>query len=262
MHPLHRTVDFSGARRVFVFGDIHGRLDTLRDAMAANDFDADAGDRMVGLGDWLDRGPDTHAIADFIEEMGEALVFVRGNHEMLLWNAGVDDGLTNAVDLWRNGGQWSMDEISGEHDRHVDFNERTEALRQIVNAAPVALTVRTPGGAIVGMVHANLDGTDWINYAERLDKHHAPFPERQRDIIWQTLWSRTVFNNQRAAVEEGREAEFDCYVSRIDHVFQGHSPANEPITHNNRSWIDTGACFRGGKLTFINVDTWLARGFT
>ena len=82
--PLHKEENLSSARRIFVFGDIHGRLDLLKDAMNNVEFDAKNGDWLVGIGDWLDRGPDTLKIGEFIENQ-KNLIFVRGSHEQLLW---------------------------------------------------------------------------------------------------------------------------------------------------------------------------------
>ena len=73
------------AHRTFVFGDLHGDLAALRRALARMPR-PDADDRLVFLGDYLDRGPDSRGVVAFVREVlprhTEAqIVTLRGNHE-------------------------------------------------------------------------------------------------------------------------------------------------------------------------------------
>lgn len=257
--PMHQVHDFSRARRVFVFGDVHGELNQLHDAILRNAYDPDAGDRMIGLGDWLDRGPETLAIGEFIEEHRDDLVFVRGNHEELLWNASLRRGAahSDAFDLWQNGGGWTHDFIAEHHEDHIVFSEPLQHLMTLVNSAPVAITVKTPRGRTVGCVHADVAGTDWNDFTQRLDGLDRATKEA-RELEHHAMWSRDVHDALSRHALHGALDGFDCHVRGVDHVFHGHSPAKTPIRHSNRSWIDTGACFKGGSLTFIEIDQWLS----
>ena len=65
--------------RHLAIGDIHGcikSLTTLIDFVAPN-----AEDTIVTLGDYVDRGPDSRAVLDFIIELSQRhhLVALRGN---------------------------------------------------------------------------------------------------------------------------------------------------------------------------------------
>lgn len=64
--------------RTLVIGDVHGCLDELRALLARCSFDASA-DRLVLLGDLLDRGPDPVGCVRFAREIGAESVL--GNHE-------------------------------------------------------------------------------------------------------------------------------------------------------------------------------------
>jgi serine/threonine protein phosphatase 1 len=73
------------AHRSFVIGDIHGDLVALRTLLQRLP-DADASDSMIFLGDYIDRGPDSAAVVEFLRyqlpQLTRAkLVFLRGNHE-------------------------------------------------------------------------------------------------------------------------------------------------------------------------------------
>jgi len=68
--------------RAFVIGDIHGcvdEVDRLLDALAPV-----AGDTVVFLGDYIDRGPSSKAVIDRLLRLrheGPDCVFLKGNHE-------------------------------------------------------------------------------------------------------------------------------------------------------------------------------------
>ena len=67
--------------RTFVIGDIHGcltALDTILDRLAPTD-----SDRIIGLGDFIDRGPDTKGVIDRLIALQKKGIFIgiMGNHE-------------------------------------------------------------------------------------------------------------------------------------------------------------------------------------
>lgn len=76
-------------RFTFAIGDIHGRLDLLeRAADAITDYLAlrEALGHVICLGDYVDRGPDSKGVIDFLmeaERLG-ALTCLKGNHEELM----------------------------------------------------------------------------------------------------------------------------------------------------------------------------------
>lgn len=64
--------------RTLVIGDIHGCFDELQDLLAAAGLGAD--DRIVSVGDLVDRGPDSPAVYRFFREMPSTAA-IMGNHE-------------------------------------------------------------------------------------------------------------------------------------------------------------------------------------
>lgn len=67
--------------RTFAIGDIHGHLDAL--TALVDSLDLQPEDRLVFLGDFVDKGPDSKGVLDYLIELGEKhdCVFIRGNHE-------------------------------------------------------------------------------------------------------------------------------------------------------------------------------------
>jgi len=71
-------------KRHLVIGDIHGCFNALRSLI---DFVAPRpDDTIVTLGDYVDRGPDTRSVLDFLIDFGNShhLVPLRGNHEIMM----------------------------------------------------------------------------------------------------------------------------------------------------------------------------------
>ncbi len=80
----HRRVEFAMPGRLIALGDIHGYLDALIALLAAIDPQPD--DRIVGLGDYIDRGPDSRGVvAELIRLSGRCrLIPLLGNHDEML----------------------------------------------------------------------------------------------------------------------------------------------------------------------------------
>ncbi len=75
--------------RLYAIGDVHGRLDLL-DAMhqrieAEIEQEAPADWRVIHLGDYVDRGPDSKGVIDFLIEARERdprHLMLAGNHDV------------------------------------------------------------------------------------------------------------------------------------------------------------------------------------
>lgn len=67
--------------RTFAIGDIHGHLDALTALIDSLDLQED--DRLVFLGDFVDKGPDSKGVLDYLINLEKKhdCVFIRGNHE-------------------------------------------------------------------------------------------------------------------------------------------------------------------------------------
>lgn len=113
-------------RRRFAIGDIHGCSRTLR-AMMAEMIRPEPHDIIYLLGDYIDRGPDSKEVLDYLMDlfMGDCdLRPLRGNHEQMLLDA-IEDSKTFAI--WKaNGGYATLKEFGISHprdlpQRYLDF---------------------------------------------------------------------------------------------------------------------------------------------
>ena len=67
----------------YAVGDVHGCLDKVLRLLEHLNYDP-AQDRLIFLGDYIDRGPDSKGVLDFMIQLqreNPANIFLRGNHE-------------------------------------------------------------------------------------------------------------------------------------------------------------------------------------
>ena len=75
--------------RIYAIGDIHGSLDKLRSLLARCEHDAaGAPMRLVFIGDYIDRGPDSRGVIEHVmalqQRLGDSVVALMGNHEAMV----------------------------------------------------------------------------------------------------------------------------------------------------------------------------------
>ncbi len=93
--------------RLFAIGDIHGcltALDTLLDSLELT-----PKDRLVFLGDYIDRGPNSRGVLERMIELGSSgnHIFLRGNHEAWMLSARINFSMFQS--WWEVGGLETMD---------------------------------------------------------------------------------------------------------------------------------------------------------
>jgi serine/threonine protein phosphatase 1 len=215
----------------YAIGDIHGRLDCLRDAFARIDADCarQSGELVcyeIYLGDYINRGPHSAGVIDaLIERMSvRNVIALKGNHEIALKNflGGAID-----VDAWkRHGGVATLMSYGVDPGRmglgdalRVKLWERfPDSHRRFIDETRLWFTI--PGYIFV---HAGLrPGAAF--------EHQAP-----EDL----LGIRGEFLNS------------DCEFEGV--VVHGHTPKRAAEFKSNRINVDTGA-YATGELSVLRID--------
>jgi serine/threonine protein phosphatase 1 len=218
--------------RLYAIGDVHGCRDLLAemhariDAEIARDRPADW--RVVHVGDYCDRGPDTRGVIDFLIARMAAdsrVICLRGNH---------DEGFRSflasrpgAGIFINNGGETTAASYGVEADFSPPAIERTRAaLVRAVPDAHVAFLAALPYATVVGdffLCHAGI-------------RPGVPL-ERQdpQDLIWI------------------RERFLDDPQLHPRVIVHGHTPAEAVELRPNRVNVDTRA-FASGRLSALMVE--------
>lgn len=107
--------------RHLAIGDIHGCINALSSLVDFVSLRPD--DTIVFLGDYVDRGPDSRAVLDFVIELGRShhLVPLRGNHEVMMLDSREKKSWFHA---WlRYGGEATLRSYSSSVDSPVSFDD-------------------------------------------------------------------------------------------------------------------------------------------
>ncbi|RMF75611.1 MAG: serine/threonine protein phosphatase [Alphaproteobacteria bacterium] len=219
-----RDLPANTAGRDFFLGDLHGETGKLAAALESVGFDPGR-DRVIAVGDLIDRGPDSLQALALAEEPW--FFTVRGNHEQMMADALAAGADSPAFAHWMiNGGAWI---------KRVDPAVWPD-LRARVLAMPIAITLRRSRGAPIGVVHAEYPLPRW----DLLDTALADPPLRER-----LLWGRRILRAGAPHITEDVAA-----------TVHGHTPIPRPAVLGNAVFIDTGAVY-GGPLTLMPLDTLL-----
>jgi serine/threonine protein phosphatase 1 len=200
------------ARLTFAVGDIHGCLRALQSVVRqCLDYAAGTPHRFVFIGDYIDRGPDSAGVIEFVRALEardpDSVVCLMGNHEDLLLQALADGDPSSWLD---NGG---------------DATLRSFGLRDL-RGFPMDVAQWLSGLRLSFddgrrlFVHAGVDPS-------------MPLDRQSREVL---LWIRERFH--RAGNDYGRL------------IVHGHTPTRnrQPDLRPNRINTDTG-CVYGGVLT-------------
>jgi serine/threonine protein phosphatase 1 len=223
----------SGVTRLYVVGDIHGRLDLLNQVIAAIELDVrehGSSALTVTLGDYIDRGPASRGVLDRLAEnpFPTPYVALKGNHEALL-----EAFLANPAEVgkhWRRLGAPDTLHSYGVPVRAFlagkDYVETADRLRAALPAEHLSF--------LQSMKISLSHGKYFLCHAGV--RPGVPLESQKEEDL---LWIRGEFLN--STMDFGKV------------VVHGHTPKSAPEVLPNRINIDTGA-FATGRLTCVVLE--------
>jgi len=203
--------------RIFAVGDIHGCLDQLKEMISLLDIDRNQ-DTLVFIGDYIDRGPDSKGVLDFILELKKEMktvVCLRGNHEEMFLDFYLEQ--KNGPLFLLNGGRNTLSSYRMKKTDQGYAARLPDAHLHFLKTLPLYFEA---GNFL--FVHAGL---------------RPGIPLKKQDPH-DLLWIRDEF-----------------FLSHADFpkvVVFGHTPFPRPFLMENKIGIDTGAVY-GGQLTCVRL---------
>ena len=201
--------------KTFIIGDVHGCLEMLKRLIDTLHWNP-AFDRLIFIGDYIDRGQDSKGVIEFILQLqaNSALVeCVIGNHERMF-----------------------LDYLSHADSQSFILNGGLSTLRSYKTPARKTETPLIPSS------HFNFLSS--LKNMIELDKYyivHAGFRPDKRvadqeflDLIW--IRDEFIYS--------------DCNFGKM--VIFGHTPFYSPLIMKNKIGIDTGAVY-GNRLTCLEL---------
>jgi len=222
-------------RRLYVVGDIHGRLDLLDQLLTIIDTDDSAREatetHLIFLGDLIDRGPHSAQVVERLRQLAAAAPgatrFLLGNHEevFLAAVAGNEEAFRFFI---RIGGRETVLSygVSEEEYRQLDYPELLAAFRAKVPPDHVDF--------IQGFENLILDG-DYAFVHAGIRPNVPLVEQREKDL----RWIREEFLSARTPHEKV--------------IVHGHTISTEPELLPHRIGLDTGA-YVSGTLTAMGFE--------
>lgn len=234
--------------RIYAIGDVHGMRDVLKAMHEAITFDmlddhktksASEQTHIVYLGDYVDRGPDSHGvIEDILERCGRddgiARTTLLGNHErgMLSFLEGGD-----YAESWLHwGGMQTLHSYGVATDKEVllpaEIDDAIAALKAVMPPDHLDFLQTLEPYSVIGdyvFVHAGID----------------PLKALEQQSLQDLTFIRQPFLSWH------EQAEYQPFEQRVVH---GHTISKEPTLRPHRIGVDTGAYEDGGKLTCVVLE--------
>ena len=242
----------------FFVGDVHGHFERLGHALEEAEFDP-ARDRLISVGDLIDRGPSSEMAAVWLEQ--PFFYAVRGNHEELylrwrsLRNHRAAQAAFEKKTYFKNGGRWVQEATETEHRR----------LESVLQDLPYFLAVPTPEGRTVGVVHAELpDGTSW---PKLLQMQHDD--ELFQSMLWgQDRWRRGAaqwrprpkrrFASRPSSLPPPATFADGHLIAGLDAVVCGHRRVPKGFCLGNLVYLDTAGWSSTGYFSVVSAAQALA----
>ena len=236
-------------RTIYAVGDSHGFIDQIDRALALIEADGGPEARIVFLGDYVDRGPDSRAVIDRLMaglRDGRDWHPIRGNHDRMFTRF-VRGGVT--MDPWMTSGMtWLHDRLGGQttlgsyfevpdhpeidlFGKHAVFADQTAELakmaRRHVPETHLAFLENLP------LVHEE-PGLFFVHAGVNPKR---PLGMQDEDDL---LWIRDGWLDHRGALPSL--------------VIHGHTALDTPQHHGNRVNLDGGAGY-GRPLVPVAIET-------
>lgn len=217
----HLIVEQNTKGRDFIVGDIHGEFQQLTSLLSTVQFDRNV-DRLFSVGDIIDRGPDSPACLELLNQSW--FYMVRGNHETMMIEA-IEYPDVCLSHWYSNGGLWSK----------IQSESYLQEYVTILKELPLIITIK-------GLCH--------IVHAE-LTKNSGRIPVTD-EMVEKWLFSDVDEDN----MQWGRNISVSRPMAPCTNllpVYVGHTIFEEFTVINGHHFLDQGAC-----MTSIDPDFSLA----
>jgi serine/threonine protein phosphatase 1 len=219
--------------RIYAVGDVHGRVDLLKQLFSR--VDEDLKEHPIGetlhifLGDYIDRGQNSAAVLDLLIERARThrTSFLKGNHELFLFEFLENPGVLKHWEQY--GALPTLASYGLTPTVNADPKEQAELSASLRNVIP-----KSHSQFFAGLKLCFTCGDFFFVHAG-VRPGTPLWRQREEDL----LWIRDDFLLHEKPFEKI--------------IVHGHTPVWEPDVRTNRINIDTGA-YASGRLTCLRLE--------
>ena len=199
--------------KLFITSDVHSFFSIMKEALFSKGFEIDNPEHyLIICGDLFDRGNESKQLLDFVKELGDRFVYIRGNHEDLLMDCVRDiaAGRTIGFHHFSNGTVKTIEQLCDLKENELCFPRRSDSTNQLVydKMKPIMEWVNTKSvnyaeiGDIIfvhGWIPTIGDGIDFMGKW----KNPRPAPRDWWDNGNEELWKEARWINGIDAWRQG-----------------------------------------------------------
>ena len=281
-NPL-KTLEPNLQGRDFVIGDLHGCFDAFQNLLKNISFD-NTRDRMISVGDLVDRGPNSLECLELLREPWFHSVL--GNHEQMMLETLHRPGYSS--DWFMNGGNWGRSALNCKANPHLipsDLDVALLDLQPLAAELPYLITVNMKNGKKFHILHAELPtlpvdlDDDILSNPDDVRKIATVQCREGDTFVWHRnifydLYGRDLSDRDKIIRSIRYKKNTTVFNAQLSHIITGHTTLQRPVTVVGQTNIDTGAWqsnwitiggySSGGiapkkwaGLTCIELDTWI-----
>lgn len=232
-HTLKLSLDDD---RHLVVGDCHGRYDLFIRALEKANYDP-AKDIVYGVGDMIDRGPDSVKMVEFFQQ--PRCYSVKGNHELMMMSS-------EWYDTWiDNGGLQCMDDL---YKNNLDH----DWMKDIIRPLPWVIDVGEQDDEnAFRIVHAEMPNS-WSEETFQRSLNMAISPDDP--LFTPLVWSRRLVRAAEQNIKHLKPGHhlINFHQNRHRKVFTGHTPIQKAFKCKDHWFIDT---WSSKSMTIIDAIT-------
>ena len=230
----YQKVEVDANERIYVFGDLHGQYDLVRDIFT--ELGIQDKETKVFVGDSVDRGDENLKCLELIQPHNPNTHAVMGNHEDLALQ-----GLLGNKDYFHcwlgNGGQDTVDEIGWDD---------IDSIIPMIEHLPHALEI-VRGGKSYGFTHGGWPPSLSAYSFQELQNGYVTH-QFGDNLSHNLMWDRS------GAKDTTRGIKLKS-VKGVEYIFHGHSVMRHHAINGNRVYIDTGSfCYNNITCAVIEPD--------
>jgi len=247
--------DYIWMKNYWFIGDIHGEIRLLN--MLLESIMKFSPERIVFLGDYIDRGSNSREVVDRVMGMEVPVTCLMGNHEIMMLNAMEDHGFgLNPIELWYyNGGEATLQSFGSSsffsfqsdlEPHYLDFFRNLRMSKSVPIGSQTRILATHAGISPAIPVADQIRMNDYISLYRYLMNKHVEATDS-------FLWVRDDFFNSPPDLWDG-------YL-----VVHGHTPVMKLkrfiATNDNRhfQFVENDLCIRRdgatGKVVSVDIDS-------